>query len=147
VVRLPLVSPVPQSPDALAPILRSPARPRRILVVDDNESFASAVAGLLRTMGHEVRTGSDGAAAITTARGFRPHVVLLDIALPDRSGYDVAREPRQDPALAAVRIIAITGYGQEQDRRQAMAAGIDRHLAKPVNDEVLQALIEMAGTD
>jgi DNA-binding NtrC family response regulator len=56
-------------------------------------------------------------------------------------------ELRQDPALAAVRIIAITGYGQEQDRRQAMAAGIDRYLAKPVNDEVLQALIEMAGTD
>jgi CheY-like chemotaxis protein len=102
---------------------------------------------LLRAIGHDVRTSHDGTTAIVAARGFRPHVTLLDIGLPDRSGYDVARELRRDPALATVRIVAITGYGQAPGKRDAIAAGIDQHLTKPVNDEVLEALIDTAGVD
>jgi len=73
--------------------------------------------------------------------------VLLDVGLPGRSGYDVARELRRDPALASVRIVAITSYGQASDKRAAMAAGFDQHLTKPVDDEVLEALIDTAGVD
>lgn len=102
---------------------------------------------LLRAMGHEVRTSPDGTSAIATAHAFRPHLVLLDIGLPGRSGYDVARELRRDPAPATVRIIAITGYGQAPDKREAIAAGIDQHLTKLVKDEVLEALIDTAGVD
>jgi PAS domain S-box-containing protein len=145
VVRLPLaaslLAPAPAQP------VSAPARPRRILVIDDNESFVAAMSGLLRAMGHEVRTIPDGSAAVATARAFRPHVVLLDIGLPGLSGYAVAHALRQDPAVAAVRIFAITGYGQEQDKRHAVAAGIDQHLTKPVDDTVLATLIDAAGTD
>jgi CheY-like chemotaxis protein len=149
VVCLPLAAPLPERPDrsAVTRPVSVPARPRRILVVDDNKSFAIAMTALLRAMGHDVRTSADGRTAIATAQAFRPHIVLLDVGLPGRSGYDVARELRRDPALASVRIVAITGYGQASDKRAAMAAGFDQHRTKPVDDEVLEALIDTAGVD
>jgi CheY-like chemotaxis protein len=117
-------------------------RPRRILLVDDNASLLEAMASLLVAMGHDVRTAADAAGAIAAARGFRPHVVLLDIGLPDGSGYDVARAMRGDPILARVVIVALTGYGREQDVARARAAGIDHHFTKPIGEEVLEALID-----
>lgn len=126
---------------------RSRARSRRILLVDDNKSFATAMTSLLNAMGHQVHAIHDGAAAVATARAMRPQVVLLDINLPGKRGYDIAREIRADPALADTLLVAVTGYGQEQDKRRAQRAGFDHHLTKPVDENVLETLIEEALAD
>jgi CheY-like chemotaxis protein len=118
-----------------------PPRSRRILLVDDNESFATAMTSLLNSMGQSVQAIHDGAAAVAAARALRPRVMLLDINLPGKRGYDIAREIRADPALAGTLLIALTGYGQERDKDQAHRAGFDHHLAKPVDENVLERLI------
>lgn len=130
----------PVTPSAVPGLLRS----RRILLVDDNEAFATAMASLLNSMGHDVQAIHDGAAAIAIARALRPQVVLLDINLPGKRGYDIAREIRADPALAGSLLIAVTGYGQEQDKHQALRAGFDHHLTKPVDENALERLINQA---
>jgi len=119
-------------------------RSRRILLVDDNEGFATAMASLLDSMGHDVQAIHDGATAVAIARALRPQVVLLDINLPGKWGYDIAREIRADPALAGSLLIAVTGYGQEQDRHQALQAVFDHHLTKPVDENALERLIDEA---
>ena len=116
----------------------------RILLVDDNEAFATAMASLLDAMGHNVQAIHDGAAAIAIARALRPQVVLLDINLPGKLGYDIAREIRADPGLANSLLIAMTGYCQEQDKHQALQAGFDHHLSKPVDENALERLINQA---
>jgi two-component system CheB/CheR fusion protein len=147
VVRLPL------TPAGVQPDMPSPSPPvaashrRRILLVDDNESFAAAMTSLLKLKGHEVRTVHDGAASVAAAREFGPHIVLLDIGLPGIRGYDIAREMRGDPALAKATIVAMTGYGREQDQRKAMAAGFHYHLTKPVDDEALSLLIDASARE
>jgi CheY-like chemotaxis protein len=144
VMRLPLIDALPKhepvAPSAVPGLLRS----RRILLVDDNEAFATAMASLLNSMGHDVQAIHDGAAAIVIARALRPQVVLLDINLPGKRGYDIAREIRADPALASSLLIAVTGYGQEQDKQQALRAGFDHHLTKPVDENALERLINQA---
>ena len=144
VMRLPLIDALPThepvTPSAVPGLLRS----RRILLVDDNEAFATAMASLLNSMGHDVQAIHDGAAAIGIARTLRPQVVLLDINLPGKRGYDIAREIRADPALAGSLLIAVTGYGQEQDKHQALRAGFDHHLTKPVDENALERLINQA---
>jgi CheY-like chemotaxis protein len=97
--------------------------------------------GLLTSMGHRVHTLRDGKSALAAARSFRPHVVLLDIGLPDITGYEVARAMRADPELARLKIIAMTGFGRDQDKRAAHAAGIDHHLTKPIDEEQLMRLL------
>ncbi len=126
---------------------RSRARSRRILLVDDNKAFATAMTSLLNAMGHQVHAIHDGAAAVATARAMRPQVVLLDINLPGKRGYEIAREIRADPALADTLLVAVTGYGQEQDKRRAQRAGFDHHLTKPVDEHVLETLIDEALAD
>jgi PAS domain S-box-containing protein len=144
-VRLPLAiapalqDPLPRDREAGAALHR-----RRILLIDDNESFATTMTSLLRLKGHEVRTVHDGATSLAAARDFRPDIVLLDIGLPGMRGYDIARELRKDAGLATTTIVAMTGYGREQDQRKAKAAGFDYHLTKPVDDEALSLLIEGA---
>ncbi len=108
-------------------------RPSRVLVVDDNEDAADALAMLLRVTGHETLTVYDGPSALEAARKFVPQVVLLDIGLPGLDGYEVARRLRDDPGTAGVLIIAVSGYGQEGDRATARASGFDHHLTKPVD--------------
>ena len=117
------------------------AASRRILVVDDNLDSAESLALLLGLQGHEVSTATDGPAAVTTARSFRPEIVFLDIGLPGIDGYEVARRIRAEPDLAGTVLIAMTGYGQEEDVRQAMAAGFDRHLVKPVDFAEIETLL------
>jgi PAS domain S-box-containing protein len=145
VVRLPLAVAArpPEAPPRRHHARRS-TRPRRILLIDDNRFFAEAMTGLLDSMGHQVCTIHEGSTALATARRFEPDVVLLDIGLPGVAGYDVARELRRDPTLAKVKLIAMTGYGREQDKRRALAAGFDHHLTKPVDEEGLASLIEEA---
>jgi CheY-like chemotaxis protein/nitrogen-specific signal transduction histidine kinase len=139
VVRLPVVTEAPLAQhvavgDALA---GQPAAPLRILVVDDNVDGAESLAMVLRLSGHEVALAHDGLAAMDTALHFRPRVVLLDIGLPGIDGYEVARRLRRVPGLDGILLVAITGYGRDEDRALTQQAGFDLHLVKPVDATVL----------
>jgi CheY-like chemotaxis protein len=116
---------------------------RRILVVDDNVDAANALRYLLENDGHEVKVTGDGIAGLALARDFKPDFLLLDIGLPRMNGYEIAKQVREDKALRNVTIIAITGYGQVNDRARASAAGFDHHLTKPVEFHSLQKLFRV----
>jgi CheY-like chemotaxis protein/two-component sensor histidine kinase len=119
----------------------NPASRRRVLVADDNEDAVQSLALLLQIVGHEVETAYDGLAAVKAAETFRPHVVLLDIGMPILNGYDAARRIRA--ALGSdVRLIAMTGWGQEKDRQASREAGFDYHLVKPIDIQTVEQLIE-----
>jgi two-component system CheB/CheR fusion protein len=144
VVRLPLLPDV--SPAAAAHEPDSGKRAKaavthRILVVDDNRDSANSLAMLLRLVGHDVHTTHDGRQAIVAAATYRPDLVLLDIGLPGMDGFTVARHLRSQPELAGVVLVALTGYGSDEDRRQAQAAGFDHHMVKPVNFDALHELL------
>jgi signal transduction histidine kinase/ActR/RegA family two-component response regulator len=121
-----------------------PSGSKRVLVVDDNRDAAMSLAMLLKTYGHETRFVDSGEAALEMAEDFRPQVVLLDIGLPEMDGYEVARHLRQSNSINDPFLIAITGYGQPQDRDRSEAAGFDHHLVKPVNLSELLALCSSA---
>jgi PAS domain S-box-containing protein len=114
---------------------------RRVLLVDDHADTAESLAMVLKAEGHEVRTAPDGATALEVAGAYRPEVVLLDIGLPRMDGYEVARRLRAQAGPTRVLLIALTGYGQEEDRRRAAAAGFDAHLVKPADLTTLRALL------
>ncbi len=114
---------------------------RRILVVDDNVDAAESLAYLLRTDGHEVTTAYDGLSAIDSAHKLHPDAVLLDIGLPGMSGHEVASRLRHDHPNRNLLLVALTGYGQEEDRRRSVEVGIDAHLTKPVDLADLRALL------
>src|SRR5262245_20767180 len=114
---------------------------RRVLVVDDNVDSAESLAVLLRLYGHDVRLAHDGEAALEEARSFRPDVLFLDISLPKMDGYEVARRLRLDPAMGGLTLVAMTGYGQEEERRRTREAGFHSHLVKPVDFDMLQELL------
>jgi PAS domain S-box-containing protein len=114
--------------------------PQRILVVDDNKDAADSLALLLKLLEADVLTVNDGPTALETVKSFRPSVVLLDIGMPGMDGYEVARRMRQLPEGDAITLIALTGWGQDQDRRKSADAGINHHLVKPVD---LDTLIEV----
>lgn len=113
----------------------------RVLVVDDNRDVAEMLAEALTESGHSVRIAHDGGAALRIIQEFTPEVALLDIGLPVMDGYEVARRIRSQPALAGMRLVAITGYGQEKDRLEARAAGFDHHFVKPVDLAALEQVI------
>ena len=117
-----------------------PCAPRRVLVVDDNADGADSLALHLRLSGHEVQVAYSGPAALKVAEPFRPDVVLLDIGLPGMDGYEVARRLRQQPGLADVVLVAVTGYGTDEDRSRSQEAGFDAHLVKPVDADALPPL-------
>lgn len=108
-------------------------RLRRILAVDDNADILRVQTALLRALGHEVLPVSSGGEALAAAETFQPDVVLIDLGLPDMSGYELARALRQLLATRQVRMIALTGYGSAEARRQAEEAGIDQYFVKPVS--------------
>lgn len=113
----------------------------RILVVDDTVDAAKVSAMLLRSWGHEVRIAHNGPDALHRAVVFQPHVILLDIGLPGMDGYEVARHVRQDERISHVRLIAMTGYGQEEDRQRSTEAGFNEHLVKPVESDALKSVL------
>ena len=117
--------------------MRYSATGRRVLIADDNKDAADTLGLLLEIDGHEVRVAHGGHAAVAIAQAFRPDVALLDIGMPELSGYEVAAALRQEPWGRAIQLIALTGWGQESDRRQSQAAGFDRHLTKPIDMEAL----------
>src|SRR5690606_27862936 len=115
---------------------------KRVLVVDDNRDAAEILSMLLEAYGHSTALAHNGASALDMARRFNPDLVLLDIGLPDMDGYAVARAMRADPVLQQVVIIALTGWGSEEDRRRSREAGFDLHLIKPVSSETLSGALE-----
>jgi CheY-like chemotaxis protein len=119
----------------------APALGRRILVVDDNRDAAASLAMLLQLTGNETETAFDGPAALDVAAAFKPDVVLLDIGLPGLNGYEVARRMRQEPWGKAVKLIAITGWGQLEDRQRSHEAGFDDHMVKPVDHDLLAKIL------
>jgi signal transduction histidine kinase len=137
-IRLPLAQDAPQKAQTSS---RQPVRPRRILVVDDNEDGATMLAALLRIEGHEVTTSLSGSEAEEIINTTRPDVVLLDIGLPGIDGYEVARRIRTTLANDAPRLVAITGYGRDDDRERTHNAGFVAHLVKPVNFETLRRVL------
>jgi two-component system, OmpR family, response regulator len=126
-----------------------PASPaRRILVVDDNVDAARSLAMLLDAKGHRVRTVHDAAAALQAVESFSPEVVLLDIELPEMSGYEVAKRIRAMGDRAAdILLVATTGRGQSEDRAAALEAGFDGHLTKPVDLSLLSTLLRRGSSD
>ena len=117
---------------------------RRILVVDDNVDSAEVLGALLEHMGHEVFVAYTGARALEVAHERRPDVVLLDLALPDVSGFEVARNMRKDAVLAGTRIIGLTGFGSDEHRKRASEVGLDDYVVKPVDADRLGKLLEVA---
>lgn len=117
-------------------------RKRRLLVVDDNRDAAESMSMLLQMWGHEVVFAYDGPSALETAEQWQPEAVFLDIGLPGMDGYEVAARLRELPHAKGAVLIAITGYGQDDDRRRSRRAGIDHHLVKPVAPDALRSLID-----
>ena len=139
VLRLPLADDEAARPEEQ--LDRSGLPPRRILVVDDNHDSADSLSLLLENMGAEVHTVYDGYAALEAFRTYRPSVVLLDIGMPDIDGYEIARRTRQQADTADVTLIALTGWGQEDDRRRSREAGIDHHMVKPIDLDALERVL------
>src|SRR5207302_11010328 len=115
---------------------------RRVLVVDDNLDSAESTAAFLRLEGHEVKTVGDGNEALSSVRVFAPHVIVLDIGLPGLDGYEVARQLRERGDTSHALLIAMTGYGQQDDRQRAVDAGFDYHFVKPTDPREIQRAIE-----
>ena len=127
------------------PAAAAPERPRRCLVIEDNVDAAESLALLLQLAGHEAEVAFDGASGLEKARSFRPDIVLCDIGLPGGlDGHGVARALRADPELRSAFLIALTGYGQEEDRRRALEAGFDAHLTKPADIDELKRMLAKA---
>jgi two-component system, chemotaxis family, CheB/CheR fusion protein len=141
VVRLPIVSSRAPPVQAQQTAEAKAATARRILVVDDNRDAAESLAQLLQISGHETRLAHDGIAAVQEAAAFRPDVVLLDIGLPKLNGYDAARQMREEAWGRSMVIVALTGWGQDEDRKKSSQAGFDEHLVKPVDPEALVKLL------
>src|SRR5262249_48350134 len=113
----------------------------RILVADDNRDAADSLMLMLRLSGHEVLAAHDGQEAVEAAGWFRPDVALLDIGMPKRNGFEAARHIREQPWGRNVLLVAVTGWGQEEDKRRAAEAGFDYHLTKPVDPAALEKLL------
>jgi two-component system CheB/CheR fusion protein len=145
VVRLPARVAVEKPATLPEPDAPFPSRGLRVLVVEDNVDAAESLSALLRLWGHDVRVVHDGLAALDAARQQHPEVVLLDIGLPGLDGYQVAKRLREDADLDGALLVAMTGYGQPDDRRRSREAGIHHHFVKPVEPFVLRTLLANLG--
>jgi CheY-like chemotaxis protein len=121
--------------------IKTPPKSFRILVVDDNHDSALSQAMMLSIMGHETRTAHDGESAVVCAESFLPEVVLLDIGLPKLNGYEVAQRIREQPWGASMFLIAVTGWGQEEDRQRSTEVGLNVHMVKPVEPAALEKIL------
>jgi CheY-like chemotaxis protein len=149
VVRLPTTTePIETSAGETNGSESQPLLRRRVLVVDDNPDAADSLALLLRFANQDVRTAYDGYQALVQAQRFTPDIVLLDIGMPSMDGYEVARRLRTEAGLQTAFLIALTGWGQEEDRRRSAEAGFDQHLVKPVDPKLLTKILrELAKRD
>ena len=144
-VRLPAAAaPVGEGAGAGAGATPVAARSRRVLVVEDSADARQSLCLLLELAGHEVEACEDGPSGLARLRAFRPDVALIDLGLPGMDGYALAREARGRPETRAIRLVAVTGYGQAEDRRRALAAGFDLHVTKPVDASMLDEVLGRA---
>jgi CheY-like chemotaxis protein len=120
----------------------SPGESLRILIVDDNKDAANGLARLLKALGHDVHTVLEPRSALRSCIETKPHLVLLDIGMPDLNGYEVCRLIRSEPALSKIPVVAVTAFDQPEDRRKSTAAGFDAHLIKPMRLEELQRILD-----
>ncbi|MGZ5036684.1 MAG: hybrid sensor histidine kinase/response regulator [Usitatibacter sp.] len=144
-VRLPLAKPLQQAEEVPAPRAEEPMLMRRVLVVDDNHDAADSLGMLLQFLGAEVKVVHDGHAALEAMKTFEPAVVLLDLGMPGMNGLEVARRMREDPVARQATLVALTGWGQREDRRRTTEAGFDYHLVKPADLGTLQSILAMGG--
>lgn len=143
-VRLPLIHVTPAEGEQLptkSSAITSRRAARQILVVDDNQDSSHSMAMIFELLGHDVRVAHDGLQAIATVEEFQPDIVLMDIGMPNLNGYDATRQIRARPGGKDITIIAITGWGQENDRARSKAAGCDGHLVKPVSLQDIEKLL------
>jgi CheY-like chemotaxis protein len=142
VVRLPVLAGQSAAAKPTEPVGETgPTASRRILVVDDNRDAATSLATLLAFTGHETHTAHDGHEALAAAEKLRPDIVLLDIGLPKANGFEVARKIREQPWGKNIVLIAVSGWGQDDDRRKSQDAGFNEHLVKPVRHAALAKMI------
>jgi PAS domain S-box-containing protein len=141
VVRLPILAETPKADPGLEPAVQRATTGRRILVVDDNQDSAMSLAMLLELSGHEVRTAFDGLQALDAAGELRPEIVLMDLGMPNLNGYEAARRIRAQPWGEPMILIAVTGWGQDEDRRRTAEAGFNGHLVKPVDYNAFMELL------
>ncbi len=142
IVLLPLVAAAVAPPPLAETVRAAPTAPMlRLLIVDDNRDAAEMLAMYLEAAGHEIHVAYDGADALARAGAIGPDACLLDVGLPDMSGYELARRLRELPATRGAEMIAITGYGSKSDREHSAQAGIDHHLTKPVDTTLLTHLL------
>jgi CheY-like chemotaxis protein/two-component sensor histidine kinase len=124
-----------------------PMTRRRVLVVDDNADIADSQAMMLELLGNEVRTAHDGLEAVAVAAAFRPDLILLDLGMPKMNGYEVCRRIREQPWGKGILIVAVTGWGQDEDKCRSQEAGFDHHLVKPVElAELERVLVQLRVT-
>jgi len=144
-VRLPRagVSDVKEA-SATVPVPASESSPRRVLVVDDNVDAAETLAMMLEILGQETRQAHDGHRAVAMAAEFKPEVVFMDIGLPGLSGHEAAARIRKDIGLTQAYMVALSGYGTEEDRRKSIFAGFDSHLVKPLDPAALPGILSAA---
>jgi CheY-like chemotaxis protein len=146
VIELPLASSAQAAGEgAAATPGRAGPRPLRILLADDNVDAVELMREILELDGHQVAVAGNGLAAIETAESFLPDLAFLDIGMPGLNGYEVARRLRAMPALGAARLVAVTGWGTQEDRARSEAAGFDGHLTKPVELDALMTFISACG--
>jgi CheY-like chemotaxis protein len=129
-------------PDPYPETAMEQVAPRRIVVADDNEDSAQSFAMLLSFSGHEVRIAHDGEEALDAMRDFRPDIAFLDIGMPRLSGYEVAELVRAEPWGRDMKLIAVTGWGQPDDKARARSAGFDQHLVKPIDPTDVERLLD-----
>jgi CheY-like chemotaxis protein len=142
VVRLPIVAETVEAGRPVEPVTDgAAATARRVLIVDDNRDSAKTLALLLKLSGNEAELAHDGEEAVAKAASFEPDVVLLDIGLPKLNGYDACRQIRRQPWGKDIVLVALTGWGQEEDRRKSQEAGFDEHFVKPVDHAALIRLL------
>ncbi|MEO8654345.1 MAG: response regulator [Ramlibacter sp.] len=113
----------------------------KVLVVDDNGDAARSLSMLVELLGHEVRTGFDGLEALTIAGAFHPDAILLDLGMPVMDGYEACRLIRQQPWGRTVTVVAVTGWGREEDRLKSQRAGFDQHLVKPASPKLIAEIL------
>ena len=140
-IYLPAVSGVTPAAQVERPSRAADSLRRRVLIVDDNVDAADSVALILKAAGYDVRCVYDGPSVLNVAKVYRPDIVVLDIGLPGKDGYEVARELRAHAEFRETPIVAVTGYGQESDRRRSQQVGINLHLTKPVDPVLLQQFV------
>jgi PAS domain S-box-containing protein len=143
VVRLPAMPEEPVTLRDEGPDDHTAAKPMRVLVVDDQHDIADAVALLVRMLGHDATAVYDGPAALAITAFAPPDVMFVDIGMPGMTGYDVAERVREKPELKDVRLVALTGYGREEDRAHALGAGFDLHVTKPLTDARLRDVLNV----